>query len=341
MKVLTIIIPTYNMEKLLDKCLTSLIVENKKLLKLLEVLVVIDGAKDKSSEIAHTYQDRFPQIFRVIDKENGNYGSCINRGLKEATGKYIKILDADDYFDTICFEEYIKTLCSIDVDVVMNDYNEVNLEGNVTRLISWKSPSSVIFGYDDFSKYDQVYFRMHGVAYKTDTLNSFGYKQTEGISYTDNEWIFMPMAYCKSFYYYNHPLYQYLLGREGQTMEESIWEKNFWMEIQGARWMIDYFVQKREKLSTDGINYLWTRLNKRTRVLYYSYFYILKSAKHKEALIEFDKHIKETLPEWWKEWEKEKALHFIPYIKLWRARNYPDKLWILDTWRKFKKLVTR
>ena len=98
-KILTIIIPTYNMEKYLDKCLTSLIIEDKKLMKLLEVLVVIDGAKDRSSEIGHTYQDKYPETFRVIDKENGNYGSCINRGLKEAKGKYVKVLDADDSFD--------------------------------------------------------------------------------------------------------------------------------------------------------------------------------------------------------------------------------------------------
>ena len=98
-KILTVVIPTYNMEKYLDRCLTSLIVTNNDLLERLEVIVVIDGAKDRSSEIAHSYQIRYPQTFIVIDKENGNYGSCVNRGVAEATGKYIKILDADDWFD--------------------------------------------------------------------------------------------------------------------------------------------------------------------------------------------------------------------------------------------------
>ena len=84
-KILTVVIPTYNMEKYLDRCLTSLIVTNNDLLERLEVLVVIDGAKDRSSEIAHSYQIRYPQTFIVIDKENGNYGSCVNRGVAEAT----------------------------------------------------------------------------------------------------------------------------------------------------------------------------------------------------------------------------------------------------------------
>ena len=103
-KLLTLVIPTYNMEKYLEKCLDSLLVSDNEMLKTLEVLIVIDGAKDGSSAIGHRYQDLYPDTFRVIDKENGNYGSCINRGLKEATGTFIKILDADDWFDTKNFE---------------------------------------------------------------------------------------------------------------------------------------------------------------------------------------------------------------------------------------------
>lgn len=87
-KILSIVIPTYNMEDLLSKCLSSLIVKNH--LDMLEVLVVNDGSKDLSSEIAHQFEKENPDTFRVIDKENGNYGSCVNRGLKEAKGKYIK-----------------------------------------------------------------------------------------------------------------------------------------------------------------------------------------------------------------------------------------------------------
>lgn len=109
-KLLTLIIPTYNMEKLLDRCLSSLVVKDNSLFQQVEVLVVIDGSKDRSSEIAHRYQERYPTVFRVIDKENGNYGSCVNRGLKEATGKYIKILDADDYFNTEAFTQYLATI---------------------------------------------------------------------------------------------------------------------------------------------------------------------------------------------------------------------------------------
>ena len=71
------------MEKYLDKCLTSLIIADTVLFEQLEVLVIIDGATDQSSTIAHSYQERFPDVFVVIDKENGNYGST----KKEFTSK--------------------------------------------------------------------------------------------------------------------------------------------------------------------------------------------------------------------------------------------------------------
>ncbi len=80
-----------------------------------------DGSKDRSSEIAHSYQDRYPQTFRVIDKENGNYGSCVNRGLNEATGKYIKLLDADDSFDTNVFMHFLTEMQLTDVDMWITD----------------------------------------------------------------------------------------------------------------------------------------------------------------------------------------------------------------------------
>ena len=135
-KILSIIIPTYNMEKYLRKCLDSLIVSDEKM-QMLEVLVINDGSRDSSSLIAHEYEAKYPLTIRVVDKENGNYGSCINRGLKEATGKYVKVLDADDYFDTISFEQFIILLASTDADLVISDYSKVNEHGDILDDISF------------------------------------------------------------------------------------------------------------------------------------------------------------------------------------------------------------
>ena len=97
-KILSVVIPTYNMEKYLEKCLNSFIYNEGA--DELEVLIVNDGSKDNSVNIAKEFEKKYPNIFKVIDKENGGHGSTINAGLKVASGKYFKVVDADDWVET-------------------------------------------------------------------------------------------------------------------------------------------------------------------------------------------------------------------------------------------------
>ena len=113
-KVLTLIIPSYNMEKYLDRCLSSLVV-GKEQMGLFEALIINDGSKDRTSEIGHSYESSYPDTFRVIDKKNGHYGSCVNRGLAEAKGTFVKVLDADDAFDTDVFPSFLAFLMQDDI----------------------------------------------------------------------------------------------------------------------------------------------------------------------------------------------------------------------------------
>lgn len=122
-KVLSIIIPTYNMSEFLGRCLDSLTpIKN---IDRLDVIIVNDGSVDNSLEIANRYVTSFPESFRVIDKSNGNYGSCINAGLEQATGKYVKVLDADDFYDTPSLESFIATMADIDADLIVTDFVRV------------------------------------------------------------------------------------------------------------------------------------------------------------------------------------------------------------------------
>ena len=84
MKTLSVIIPSYNMEEYLPYCLDSILIES--VLSRLEVVVVNDGSNDSTSRIAHEYEMKYPDTVVVIDKSNGNYGSCINAGLNISSG---------------------------------------------------------------------------------------------------------------------------------------------------------------------------------------------------------------------------------------------------------------
>ena len=224
-KILSIIIPTYNMEEYLKRCLDSLVLPVQSLMNSLEVLVIIDGATDNSSSIAHQYQDKYPETFRVFDKENGNYGSCINRGLKEATGKYIRILDADDSFNTNNFIKYLKLLAQIDSDLILTDYNLVDNKGNILERRSFDLETMITTDIVKVLK-PVSELEMHAITYRRQILLDINYHQTEGISYTDTEWAFIPLMAVNTVCYVNLQIYNYLVGRPGQTMDISVLRKS-------------------------------------------------------------------------------------------------------------------
>lgn len=290
-KILTIVIPTYNMQDYLRKCLDSLIVP-KEQMKLLEVLVVNDGSKDNSSAIAHKYQDKYPNSFRVIDKENGNYGSCVNCGLKEAAGKYIKILDADDSFATENFSKYLMFLLETDADLIVNDFCSVNKNDTITGTRQYRLPKKTVVFNETIRKiFNKKNFQMHAAAYKLDTVRSIDYKQTEGISYTDQEWIYTPLMAVNTVAYFDRVVYQYLIGREGQTMSKEALKRGLSQNQQCViRILKDYANMPRVE------NTAVTRYLKDQAIASMNYIYTQYLLVHRDldlnGLNEFEKNIK-------------------------------------------------
>lgn len=123
-KILTVTVPSYNVEKFLENTLDSFV--DERVLDDIEVLIVDDGSKDKTAEIGRKYEEKYPDTFRVISKENGGHGSTINRGIGEAKGKYFKVVDGDDWVDQDGFAELIQRLKTCDADYVFTNYYEVN-----------------------------------------------------------------------------------------------------------------------------------------------------------------------------------------------------------------------
>ena len=125
-KIVSFIIPSYNVEKYLDKCLTSFL--NLEVLDFIEVIVVDDGSKDQTAQIARNYIEQYPRVFRLISKENGGHGSAINVGTAAAAGCYLKVIDADDWVVTENLKEFVDKLAVCTADVVLNPYHQVDMQ---------------------------------------------------------------------------------------------------------------------------------------------------------------------------------------------------------------------
>lgn len=119
-KVLTVIVPVYNMEKYIRQCLESLVIGE--VLDRIEVLVVLDGSKDGSAEIAYEFVGQYPDTFRIIYKANGGHGSAINTGLMMASGEYVKILDSDDWVERDAFCRLVDCLETEGTDIVWSNF---------------------------------------------------------------------------------------------------------------------------------------------------------------------------------------------------------------------------
>ena len=84
MKLISFAIPSYNSEAYMDHAIESILPGGDDV----EIIIVNDGSKDRTSEIAHAYEEKYPGIVKAVDKENGGHGDAVNFGLKNATGKY-------------------------------------------------------------------------------------------------------------------------------------------------------------------------------------------------------------------------------------------------------------
>ena len=225
-KLLTVVVPVYKVERYINKCLDSLILPDEQM-DLVEVIVVNDGTPDQSAVMAKEYERRFPNSFRVIDKENGGHGSAWNRGVAEATGKYLRFLDSDDWLTNL--SEFIELLKDCDSDLVFTDLRccyentnkEIVYENHVmepnhqyyTDTFDWEKHSSV------YTDYNVTNF--HKCTYKTRLLKELHPLFVEKIFYDDEILFVAPLCVAKTFISCNLILYNYLLGREGQTMDHK------------------------------------------------------------------------------------------------------------------------
>ena len=123
----SIIVPVYNVEKYLEKCLDSLVNQT---LKEIEIIVVNDGTKDNSQEIIDKYTKKYPKKVKGYIKENGGLSSARNYGLKYAKGDYIAFVDSDDYVELDMYEKMYNKAINNNYDIVVCDFIELDEEGN-------------------------------------------------------------------------------------------------------------------------------------------------------------------------------------------------------------------
>ncbi len=248
-KLLSIVIPSYNMENYLPNNLAKLI--KAKEIDKIEIIIVNDGSTDSTLSIARSFQEKAPQSIVVVDKKNGHYGSCLNAAIKIAKGKYFRILDADDWFETESLDLFMEKLAHTDSDLVVTLRVEqlTTKDGSlkphylpIKGVEYGKEYNAKTFSVDKYS--ESVEFNMHSMTYKTDIVRKSGLVLPEGICYTDLLYCLVPVSSINTLVVYDIYLYNYLVGREGNSTNDSALKKNLSHIVAVLHRMIEYMGQQ-------------------------------------------------------------------------------------------------
>lgn len=290
-KLLTIVIPVYNTEQYLPRCIESVIVPEY--MNHLEILIVIDGSPDNSMEVAKQYEKQYPNNIKVINQENGGHGSTINKGLELATGKYFRVLDSDDWFNKENFPVYLSKLNNANEDIVMTHISREFVYQNRSELQEIKGIEyDIIYNANSFHYIEQPieFFAMARCTIKTVLLKKNNFKLTEKVYFEEAFLHVFPLPFLTTFIFYDLIIYHYFIGRPGQsvTPEISLKHNEHWQKL--IRQIVDFYLDNQQKFNNNQEKFIFKVMrvyiaSQYSRMNHFNY------QKSKEEFARWDKYV--------------------------------------------------
>ena len=263
MKYISFAIPCYNSAEYMEHAIQSILPAGEDV----EIIVVNDGSKDETAEIAARYEKEYPTIVKAVNKENGGHGDAVNVGLDHATGLYYKVVDSDDWVDEEALFKILDVVKSFveqkkEVDMVISNYVYEKVGMEHKKVIHYRNvlPQNEIFRWDDIGRFhlDQ-YILMHSVLYRTELLKLCQLRLPKHTFYVDNIYVYYPLPHVRTLYYIDVDFYRYYIGREDQSVNEKVMISRIDQQLFVNRSMIDMYQLKKiksKKLRKYMLNYL-------------------------------------------------------------------------------------
>ena len=247
MKILSFIIPSYNSARFLDKCIGSFL--DPKVLDRLDIIVVNDGSTDETPVVAQGYVDRYPGSIRLINQVNKGHGGALNTGCAAAVGKYLKVIDADDWVETQNLEQYLQMLEACESDVVLTHHYTHNIStGEVKKWMSYPAEPGRSYTLEeimaDWKSFDRS-LTFHGITYKTSFYHEFGIQLSEHVFYEDHEFATFPCCCARSVTPMDIFIYDYRIG----DVEQSVSDVNQLKRIGHTETVLNRMVTEYQKLA--------------------------------------------------------------------------------------------
>ena len=245
MKILSIAVPCYNSQDYMEHCVESLLKGGEDV----EILIIDDGSKDATAEIADNYAKKYPTIVKAIHQENGGHGDAVNTGMRNASGLYFKVVDSDDWVDESAYLQILDKLKELiggsqvlDMFISNFVYEKQGAKHKKVMRYTKQLPQNEIFTWNDVRHFTKgKYLLMHSVIYRTRLLIECGLELPKHTFYVDNIFVYKPLPSVKTMYYLDVDFYRYFIGREDQSVNEKVMIGRIDQQIKVNKMMVDEF----------------------------------------------------------------------------------------------------
>ncbi len=230
MKKMSVIVPVYNTEKYLSKCLDSLVDQT---LEDLEIIIVNDGSKDDSQKIIDDYSARYSQI-RSFQKENGGLSDARNFGIERAEGEFVGFVDSDDFVDEMMFEKMYRLAKRHSAEIVFCDLEKVDETGKSFRHLSQSSqlPEKIILE-EDFTIFGEMSCFACNKIFCRELFDN--HKFLKGIHFEDIELIPKLILDSSVIAKINEPLYKYFERQDSITKTHTNKGLDMFLAVENVR----------------------------------------------------------------------------------------------------------
>ncbi len=227
-KTITFVIPAYNMQSYLERCVSSLLAARDT--SDIEVLIVDDGSKDGTLAHAQELEHRHPGVVRAIHQSNKGHGGAVNTGIAAARGTYVKVVDADDWVGPESLELVMATLRAEvggddPIDMLVTNYVYDKVDKRTKHVVNFRHAMKAgeRLGWDDLGHFGLAeYILMHALVFRTEVVRASGMQLPEHTFYVDFIYAYQPFPWVKTIKYLDTPFYHYFIGREGQSVQTQV-----------------------------------------------------------------------------------------------------------------------
>lgn len=320
-KLLTISIAAYNVERYIEETLNSLLVPD--ILDELEVFIIDDGGNDRTFSIAKEYENKYPETFHVVHKENGGYGTTVNWSVENATGKYIKLLDGDDWFDANGLRSLMDCMRETEADLIVSNAAFAQ-EGQPYKEMypHCRENNRKFMKLDDAADFPVV--AMWGCAFKLDVVRKKYKPLPAHTLYTDQIFVMRALENVKTVEFVGDIVYYWRLGRDEQSNNINSIRKHYKEVIKVA----DIISQEYHNIAIKNSKNSYPYQLKRAAAYYSVSITMLCKLEHNKEnwklIKDWEKRTRINTPEIYKAANKSKKLFLLrktAYLSYWIIKN--------------------